>query len=94
MKRALLALLVLGTLSGCRRYWNEDLSDPAIKARVLHELKADPSLDLSKVDISCHAGTVTVSGLVREDDDKARIRRIVRRVRGVEQVDVNVVVVP
>lgn len=94
MKRALLTLLVLGGLAGCRRYWNEDLSDPAIKARVLHELKADPSLDLSKVDISVHAGTVTISGIVREDEDRARIRRVARRVRGVDQVDVNVVVVP
>lgn len=87
-------LLLLLAVAGCRRYWNEDMSDPAVKARVLHELKADPSLDLSRVVIDVHVGTVTLSGIVRTEEERDRLRRVARRVRGAEQVDVNVVVVP
>ena len=59
MRKAWALCLLAAALAGCHSYFAEDLTDPAIKARVLHEFKADPELDLSKVDVDVHAGVVT-----------------------------------
>lgn len=94
MKRALLLVWAVVAATGCRQYWNEDLSDPAIKARVIHAFKADPALDLSKVVIDVHAGTVTLSGIAKSDEQRDRLRRLARHQHGVDQVDNNLIVVP
>jgi len=54
--------------AACHAYVAEDLTDPAIKARVIHHFKADPELDLSKVDVDVHAGVVTLSGIARSEE--------------------------
>ncbi|MBI5202007.1 MAG: BON domain-containing protein [Elusimicrobia bacterium] len=94
MTRVLLAFCAFLALSGCRQYWNEDLSDPAIKARVIHAFKADSALDISHVDIDVHAGTVTLSGIAKSDEARERMRRLARHQHGVDQVDNNLIVVP
>lgn len=92
--RRLLPLLLVLAFSACRRYWNEDVSDPAIKARVIHALKADPKLDISHVSIDVHAATVTLSGIAKSDEQRDRMTRLSRHQHGVEQVDNNLIVVP
>ncbi|MBI4423027.1 MAG: BON domain-containing protein [Elusimicrobia bacterium] len=95
MKRALPVLLAaLGLLAGCVSGRQQDMTDPAVKARLLHQLKGRPHLDLTRLDIDVHVGVVTVAGLVKSQEQKEEIRRVARRVRGVDQVNVNVVVEP
>lgn len=94
MKRLLWVVTVLAALTGCRQYWNEDMSDGAIKARVIHALKADPALDISKVVVDVHAATVTLSGLVQTEEQLDQIRRLARHQHGVDQVDCNLLVAP
>lgn len=94
MKTRLALLVFLTALTGCRHYWNVDMTDPAIKARVLHAFKADPAHDASRVAVDVHAGTVTLSGIVTSDETKDKLRRLAHHQRGVEQVDNNLIVIP
>ena len=94
MKTASFVLVLAFAAAGCRQYLNVDVSDPAIKARVLHEFKADPELDLGKVDVDVHAGVVTLSGIARSEEQREKLRRMARHTRGVDQVDVNLFVAP
>ena len=94
MKRTSLAVLAVLAFAGCRQYLNEDLSDPAIKARVIHAFKADPALNISHVDIDVHAGTVTLSGIAKSEEQRDQMRRLSRHQHGVDHVDVNLIIVP
>ena len=94
MIRVFTLALALLAAAGCRQYWNEDMSDPAIKARVVHSFKADPALDISHVDIEVHAGTVILSGIAKSEDQRERMRRLARNQHGVDEVDNNLIVVP
>ena len=94
MKTVRLALLLVLGAAGCHSYFAEDLTDPGIKARVIHEFKAYPDLDLSKVDVDVHAGVVTLSGIAKSEEQRDKMRRIARHQRGVDQVDVNLFVSP
>ncbi|MBI4346464.1 MAG: BON domain-containing protein [Elusimicrobia bacterium] len=94
MKTLLALLIMLSAATGCRQYWNVDMTDPAIKARVLHAFKADSSVDVSRVEVDVHAGTVTLSGIVTSDETRDKLRRLARNQRGVEQVDNNLIIIP
>ncbi len=91
----LLAVSLLAILAACAgAVSHEDTSDPAIRARLIHALKADGTLDLRTVDIDVHVGVVTLSGIVRSEADKRAMARIARKVPGVEQVVANLLVSP
>ncbi len=90
-----LALLVLFCVSaaGCFRNLNEaDLSDSGIKARIEQTLASQQDLDLRYVTIDVHSGVVTVSGLVNTPGERQLIGRLVRHIRGVDQLMLNLVV--
>lgn len=84
----LAALLLAGCLGGARQV---ELSDAAIKARIETELQAQSDLNLQYVTIDVNDGVVTVSGLVGTFAEKQVIGRVIRRIRGVDQLLLNVV---
>lgn len=92
LRRALPLLLSALLLSGCLGASREiELSDAAIKARIEAELQTQSDLDLKYVTIDVNDRVVTVSGLVGTFAEKQAIARAVRRVRGVDQLLLNVV---
>lgn len=79
-------LLALALCSCTRTVQEEDLSDPAIKARIEAQLKGRPELDLRYVAVDVHSGIATVSGLVASLEQQRLIDRLVRRTRGVDHI--------
>lgn len=81
--------------SGCASF-NElteaDLTDPAIKARILHRLKGEEGLNVAKVELDVHIGVVTVSGMVDSYEARERVVYVARRTRGVRHVVANLIV--
>ncbi|MFH1723605.1 MAG: BON domain-containing protein [Elusimicrobiota bacterium] len=83
----------MGLLAGCQsRMSGLDLSDPGITARVEAELKARPEISLRYMEINTHMRVVTLSGIARSHEEKRTIAAVVRRVPGVRQVIVNLLV--
>ena len=86
-------LLLSGTACAPDVYRQRQNDDPAIKAQVVRKLRSvSPEVDLSKVDVDVHVGVVTLSGLVATDDERDSLRDAARRVSGVQQVVVNLLV--
>lgn len=69
-----------------------DLSDPAIRARVHSQLKSNPEINPRYLNVDCHMGIVTLSGMVESIDQKWAMDRVARRVPGVQQVINNLLV--
>ena len=69
-----------------------DMSDPAIRARVLQELKTHAELDLNLLQINVHVRVVYLSGVVPDNRMKRTMEQVVRRVPGVRQVVVNLLI--
>jgi osmotically-inducible protein OsmY len=70
----------------------EDLSDPATKARIESVLRGRRDLDLKYVTVDVNSGEATISGIVANGDQLRAIRRLVARVRGVEHVLNNLII--
>ncbi len=89
MRRLLLALVAALTVasSSCRSFSNdEDLSDPATKARIESLLRGRRDLDLKYVTVDVNNGEATLSGIVPNSDQLRIIRRLAAGVRGVDHV--------
>lgn len=89
MRRILPLLLLAGlalTAACTRNVQDEDLSDPAVKARIEAQLRGLPDLDARYVSVDVNAGTATISGIVSTREQQRTIDRVARRTRGVEQV--------
>jgi osmotically-inducible protein OsmY len=67
-------------------------SDDEIHDRVIQRLAADRDVKGGGLDVAVKDGVVTLNGKVREDKQKAKAERIVRKVQGVKQVVNNLVV--
>ena len=92
---ALLALAALAfAAAGCfpHQLSEAELSDPGIKARLEDRLHAEQSLHLRYVTLDVHQRVVTISGIVPSYDERYEIERIAKRLDGVDQVLVNLVV--
>lgn len=89
---ALVAALTVGS-SACRTFvGDEDLSDPAVKARLESLLRGRRDLDLKYVTLDVNAGVATISGIVPTGEQVRVIRRLAAGVRGVDQVMNNLVI--
>jgi osmotically-inducible protein OsmY len=88
-----LAALALGA-AGCfpHQLSEAELSDPGIKARLEDRLQAQPNLHLRYVTLDVHQRAVTISGIVPTYEERYEIERIAKRLPGVDQVLVNLVV--
>ena len=61
-------------------------SDERIKDDVCDRLSDDSVVDASDIEISVHDGEVTLSGFVRDRDDKRRAEDLAERISGVREV--------
>jgi osmotically-inducible protein OsmY len=61
-------------------------SDTQLLADVGEELKFDPSIDSSKIQIGVHDGIVTLSGTVPSYWQKVQAEKVVRRVSGIRGI--------
>lgn len=89
----LVLLLACGALAACHHV-QEDMSDSAIKARVMRSLQTDPGIDLSRISVDVTMANVTVSGIIASDEQRDRIRRLARHADGVDEVSLNLFVQP
>ncbi|OIO11663.1 MAG: hypothetical protein AUJ52_01675 [Elusimicrobia bacterium CG1_02_63_36] len=89
---ALLSAAPAVLVSGCRARMPVDRSDPGITARVRSQLSAESDLNVRYLDIYTHMRVVTLSGMVDSREQKRKITNLVRRVPGVRQVIINLVV--
>ncbi|MCR4295878.1 MAG: BON domain-containing protein [Elusimicrobia bacterium] len=89
---AVAAALAVGA-SACRgTMQEEDLSDPATKARIESVLRGRRDLDLKYITVDVNAGAATISGIVPNGDQMRTVRRLVARVRGVDHVLNNLII--
>ena len=84
--------LAAGGCASFHELTDADLTDPGIKARIIHRLKGEEKIDVSKVEFDVHFGVLTMSGLVASYEDRDRIISIARRARGVRQIVANLIV--
>lgn len=66
-----------------------DLSDPGIKARMEALLRAHQDLNLRFITVDVHQKMLTISGLADSWEQKVKIERLARNLRGPETVVVN-----
>lgn len=71
---------------------DEDMSDPAIKARIEAVLRGRKDLDLRYVTVDVTVGVATLSGIVPNGEQLRAIRKLAANTRGVDQVLNNLVV--
>ncbi len=67
-------------------------SDAGLKARIEAALRGRKDLDTHTVTIDVDNGTVTLSGLISTDEQRAQVNRIVRRLPGVDTLFDNLLV--
>lgn len=79
---ALAVLLVVGR----PMFADNKISDDQIHDHVLQRLASDRDVKGGGIDVEVKDGVVTLRGKVREDKQKARAERIVKKVKGVKQV--------
>ena len=85
-------VLALGA-AGCVKEVNEaDYSDSGIKERLELDLRAKKGLDLRFVTVDVHSGVVTLSGMTSSYEERDTIGAIAKKLSGVEQVIVNLIV--
>lgn len=89
---AILFFFAVLPFSGCRAAAPIDRSDPGITARVKSELSSHSDLNVRYLDIYSHMRIVTLSGMVDSHEQKRKITQLVRRIPGVRQVVINLVV--
>ena len=88
-----LSAALIPAFCGCFQNLSEtEASDPGIKARLESQLRAQPGLDLRRLDIDVHSRVITFSGLADSRDDKERISQIAHGIAGADQVIINITV--
>ena len=91
--RILLTLALAAAFTACGpSLRNMDLSDAGITARVRGELKAHEEINVQYMDVNTHMRVVTLSGIVGSYEEKRQIGNVVRRVKGVRAVMINLVI--
>jgi len=88
----LLFALIALPFVGCRARVPVDRSDAGITARVKSELNSHSGLNVRYLDIYTHMRIVTLSGMVDSREQKRKISHLVRRVPGIRQLIINLVV--
>lgn len=96
MRRLTLSLTLLlapiPLLTSCSQTRAIDMSDDAIRARILTELKSHSDLDLRLLQVNVHVRVVYLSGVLPTPDMRRRLSVVVRRVPGVRQVVSNILI--
>ena len=85
-------VLVVLVLMGCaamtgRQSAGEAYDDTAITAKVKSSLIADSVVSASAIDVDTLAGTVSLNGIVKSEQERQRAIQLARSTQGVKQVD-------
>lgn len=92
------ALLVLGFLSfgGCEsmtgRSTGEYMDDASITTKVKSKLTGEKASNFTRIDVDTKAGTVYLTGVVKDQETKDHAEQLARQVSGVKEVVDNLVV--
>ena len=68
----------------------KQVSDDVIYDQVRRKLANDPDVKGGTFDVKVEAGVVTIRGVVEKEKFKAKAERLVRKVRGVRQVVIQI----
>jgi len=82
----ILLVAVLVSAAGCGRSIGETIDDATITARVKTALLNDPDVSGLRIDVDTSRGVVTMSGVVKSQNEVQRAMQIARRVGGVVDV--------
>jgi osmotically-inducible protein OsmY len=82
----MLLVTVLMSAAGCGRTVGETIDDATITARVKTALLNDPDVAGLRIDVDTAKGVVTMSGVVRSQNEVQRAIQIARNVGGVVDV--------
>lgn len=92
---AIAALVVLSlTLVACGKSIGASTDDATITVRVKTVLLNDPQVEGMRIDVDTTLGVVTMSGVVRSEDEEQRAIELARRVPGVRDVRSTLAVAP
>jgi hyperosmotically inducible periplasmic protein len=94
MKRLLVvAALAAGSLFAAQKPAAQN-PDDRISDQVRMRLATDPDVKGGALDVSVNSGVVTIKGRVDTDKGKARATKLAKKVKGVKEVDNELVVGP
>jgi hyperosmotically inducible periplasmic protein len=91
MKRFLAGLFLAATFAAAQKPAN---SDDRISDQVRMRLATDPDVKGGALDISVHEGVVTIKGRVDTDKSKSKATKLAKKVKGVKEVDNELIVGP
>ena len=75
-------------ISGCAstEALNRTIDDATITTRIKTALLNDPAIDATRIDVETSAGIVTLTGVVKSQQEEAQAVALTRRVTGVRDV--------
>jgi osmotically-inducible protein OsmY len=90
------ALLLIGTLASPALFSGQkmSISDDRISDLVRMKLATDPDVKGGALDVSVKDGVVTIKGRVDTDKGKTKATHLAKKVKGVKEVDNELVVGP
>ncbi len=90
LQRVVLALLLVGAVSGCQALtgetMGEHIDDTTITSTVKTRLAQEKGASLTRIQVDTDRGVVQLSGVVETAAEKARAEQIARGVGGVKSV--------
>ena len=91
---AVVCLVVAGCQSTTGKTAGQTMDDATITASVQAKLSSDRLSNFSRIDVDTERGMVTLNGVVKSADQKARVADMAREVKGVKGVNNNLQVQP
>jgi hypothetical protein len=79
-------------LGACAALKDDGVDDDRLARNVMAELRDARNLDVHRINVQASDGLVQLSGFVDSDDDKERAEEIAEDVRGVEEVENDLIV--
>ncbi|HUS24174.1 MAG TPA: BON domain-containing protein [Candidatus Binatia bacterium] len=97
IRTLLLAVALLGGVTGCavmrdQSTAGEYVDDSTITTQIKARFAKDPEVSALSIEVHTLRGEVQLSGFAKNDDEKARAGQIAREVRGVQDVDNDIIV--
>lgn len=90
LRSFLLMMVLLGILAGCQamtgRTAGENIDDSNITAAVKAQLAKDKLASLTRIDVDTTSGVVSLNGVVKSPQERARAEEVARGAGGVKKV--------
>jgi len=91
---AVVCIWVGGCQSTTGKTAGQTMDDATITASVQAKLSSDRLSNFSRIDVDTERGMVTLNGVVKSADQKARVTEMAREVKGVKGVNNNLQIQP